>query len=103
MMGSKRCSDSAMEQFVFFRVNDSVAAVKIDSSWMGDVVELDVRFLPMASAPEEAEGIALGSWEEVFRAGPSSKPGEGGGVGYASWAWEDCCACHRDRKLSKPR
>ena len=83
-MGSKRFSDSAIEQFVFFCVNDSVAAVKIESSCIGDVD--DSRPLPMASAPEDADGMALGSEEDVFSAGPSSVPGEGGGVGYASCA-----------------
>ena len=97
-MGSKRCSDSAMEQFVFFCVKDSVAAVKMESSWMGAWAS---RLAFMASAPEEAEGMALGSEEEVFRAGPLSVPGDGGGVGYASWPSCDL-DCHMERKLSKP-
>lgn len=62
-------------------MKDSVAAVKMDISWMGVPAELDVRCLRMASAPDVAEGIALGSSEEVFSAGPLSGPGEGGGVG----------------------
>ena len=66
--------DSALEQVAFFREKDSVAAVNIETSCIGDD----------ASAPEEADGMALGSFEEVFSAGPLSVPGEGGGVGYAS-------------------
>jgi hypothetical protein len=38
--------------------------------------------LRIASAPEGADGIAFGSWDEVLSAGLSSTPGEGGGVGY---------------------
>ena len=34
-MGRKRSSDSAMVQFVFLRVKDSVAAVKMEISWAG--------------------------------------------------------------------
>lgn len=65
-----------MEQFVFFWVKDSVAAVKMESSWMG-------------FSEEEGE------------AGDSSEPGEGGGVGYADcWAWD--WACHNARKVSSP-
>jgi hypothetical protein len=80
-MGSKRFKDSAMEQFVFFWVKDSVAAVKMESSVFGRPADRD---LPIASAPEEAEGMAFGSEEEVLKAGPPSLLGEGGGVGYAS-------------------
>lgn len=72
-MGSNLCSDSAIEQFVFFRVKASVAAVNIESSCCGSEVEL--------------EGMALGSWDDVLSAGPSPVPGEGGGVGYASCCW----------------
>ena len=81
IMGAKRSSDSAMLQLVFFCVNDSVAAVKIESSMSGmSEVAWDE---PAASAPDEAGGIALGSCEDVFNAGPLSLSGEGGGVGYA--------------------
>lgn len=97
-MGSKRFSDSAIEQLVFFCVKDSVAAVKMESSCVGAVAP---RLLPMASAPEDAEGIALGSEEDVLRAGPLSGPGDGGGVGYASCPACDL-DCHMERKLSKP-
>ena len=79
-MGAKRSSDSAMLQLVFFCVNDSVAAVKIESSMSG--MSQVARDEP--SAPEEAEGIALGPCEGVFNAGPLPLSGEGGGVGYAS-------------------
>lgn len=68
MIGSKRLSDSAIEQFVFFWEKDSVAAVNIETSCLGDD----------ASVPN---GMALGSFEDVFSAGPLSVPGEGGGVG----------------------
>jgi len=60
MIGAKRSSDSAMLQFVFLRVKDSVAAVKIESSISGIEV-VDVREDDMASTPEVVEGIALGS------------------------------------------
>ena len=91
MIGSKRFSDSAIEQLVFFCVKDSVAAVKMESSCMGVVA---LRLLPMASAPEDAEGMALGSEEDVLRAGPLSVPGDGGGGVDLD--------CHMERKLSKP-
>lgn len=64
-----------MEQFVFFCVKDSVAAVKRESSILGDVDS--VEFSPSA-------------------------PGEGGGVGYAlpgDFADE---AFQVERKLSRP-
>lgn len=84
-MGLKRSNDSAMEQFVFLRVKVSVAAVKMESSILGsggeEVVEDVERGCDMASAPDEAEGMALGSWDDVFSAGPESKEGDGGGVG----------------------
>jgi hypothetical protein len=82
-MGSNLCSDSAMEQFVFFRVKASVAAVNIESSCCGSEV---------------------GFWEDVLSAGPSSVPGEGGGVGYASccWVWEERDS-QTERKFSRPR
>ena len=87
-MGSNLCSDSAIEQFVFFRVKASVAAVNIESSCCGSEVELEEeRSLPIASKPDEAEGMAFGSWEDELSVGPSSVPGEGGGVGYASCCW----------------
>jgi hypothetical protein len=73
MIGSNRCNDSATEQFVFVCVNVSVAAVKIDSSCIG----------PDPSALGKNDGMALGSAEEVFKAGLSSETGDGGGVGYA--------------------
>lgn len=76
-----------MEQFVFFCVKDSVAAVKMESSWEGVL--------------EDADGVAFASCEDVFEGGPSFGPGDGGGVGYASCP--DCVfACHSARKLSKP-
>lgn len=96
-MGSKRRNDSAIEQFVFFCVNVSVAAVNIESSICGVA---SLRSFPIASAPEGADGIAFGSCDEVFKAGPLSLPGDGGGVGYALWP-EDL-DCHTERKLSKP-
>lgn len=86
---------------MFFCVNDSVAAVKIEISWIALLAELDARSLLIASAPDVADGIALGSFEEVFNAGLSSGPGEGGGVGYASRPVDDC-AFHSFRKLSNP-
>jgi len=60
--------------------------VKMESSICGDdalcdddVVEDDIAFTGFV-----LEGMALGSWEEVLRAGPSSIGfGEGGGVGGA--------------------
>jgi hypothetical protein len=69
---------------------------------MGAVVDVGAsRLLPMASAPEDAEGMALGSDEDVLKAGLLSVPGDGGGVGYASCP--DCdLDCHMERKLSKP-
>ena len=69
---------------MFLWVKDSVAAVKIESSCMG------------------VEGMALGSEEDMFSAGPSSVPGEGGGVGYASCPGDCDFDCHMERKLSKP-
>lgn len=67
-----------MEQFVFFWVKDSVAAVKMESSWIG--------------LSEEGAG-----------AGVSSEPGDGGGVGYASClAWDWDWACQSSRKVSRP-
>lgn len=99
-MGSNRFNDSAIEQFVFFCVNASVAAVKIEISCSGADAEVELP-LPMASAPEDADGMAFGSCDDVFSAGPSSVPGEGGGVGYASWP-EDDRACQMERKLSRP-
>ena len=87
IMGAKRSSDSAMPQLVFFWVNDSVAAVNIESSMFGmsmfGMSEV-ARDESAALAPEEAEGIVLGSCEDAFNAGPLSLSGEGGGVGYAS-------------------
>lgn len=91
-----------MEQFVFFCVNVSVAAVKIESSMFGvdpDVAEPPLSFA-MASAPEDAEGMALGSCEDVFSAGPSSLLGEDGGVGYAFCA--EALDSQTERKLSRP-
>lgn len=55
-----------MLQLVFFWEKDSVAAMKIETSWVG--VE-----------GEGGEGMAFGSWELVF--GAVSEEGEGGGVG----------------------
>ena len=74
---------------MFFCVKDSVAAVKMESSCIGVVA---LRLLPMASAPEDAEGMALGSEEDVLRAGPLSVPGDDGVD----------LDCHMERKLSKP-
>lgn len=62
-----------MEQFVFFWVKDSVAAVKMESSVLGRV------------------GLGSVAFSE----------GEEGGVGYAVWL-EDW-ACQTERKLSRPR
>ena len=59
---------------MFFWEKDSVAAVKMETSWIG---EFDASEL-------EADGVAFGSFEDMFSAGPLSVPGEGGGVGYAS-------------------
>ena len=100
-MGEKRCSDSAIEQFVFFCVKASVAAVKMEISWVGGEAAFDMDLsLPMASDPEDAEGMAFGSCEDVFSAGPFSVPGDGGGVGYASCG---CCFdCNTEKKLSRP-
>ena len=75
---------------MFFCVKDSVAAVKMESSCIGVVA---LRLLPMASAPEDAEGMALGSEEDVLRAGPLSVPGDGGGGVDLD--------CHMERKLSR--
>ena len=89
MIGSKRFSDSAIEQLVFFWVNDSVAAVKMEISCTGAFKPAALRSLPIASAPDVVKGVALGSSDEVFSAGLSSTPGEGGGVGYASCPKDD--------------
>ena len=100
-MGSNRFSDSAIEQLVFFCVKVSVAAVKMDISCTGPFEPAALRSLLIASVLELAEGMALGSSVEVFKAGPLSAPGDGGGVGYASRP-EDDLEFHILRKLSKP-
>jgi hypothetical protein len=102
IIGRNLSSDSAIEQFVFFCVNVSVAAVNIESSTLGPEDEFDeLLSLLIASGPEEAEGMAFGSDDEVLRAGPPSVPGDGGGVGYASCLLDDS-ACQTDKKFSKP-
>ena len=70
--------EAAMVVFVFARVKDSVAAVKMETSWdagpaerVGLVVLL-VRSLLMASTPERLEGMSFGFWEDVLSAGPLS-------------------------------
>lgn len=76
-----------MLQFVFFCEKVSVAAMKMETSWFccwACLLEVDDRDCDMASTPEVEEGIAFGSWDEVFSAGPESlaeREGEGGGVG----------------------
>lgn len=40
-------------------------------------------------------------WKDAFEADPLSGPGEGGGVGYASWPGWDL-DCQVERKLSSP-
>lgn len=99
-----------MLQFVFLRVKASVAAVKMDSSTSGDVVLCDVLVDEddMASTGLTLEGMALGSWEEVLRAGPPSFGfGEGGGVGgaftlLADVLDDDVWALWMERKFSRP-
>lgn len=69
---------------MFFWEKDSVAAVKIETSCLGDDGELDASVC-----------------EDAFEADSLSGPGEGGGVGYASWPEWDL-DCQVERKLSSP-
>jgi hypothetical protein len=78
MSGAKRSKLSWIVQFVFFLLKDSVAAKKIDISCFCSFPPLA---LDMLSAAEVADGIAFGSWLDVFNAGPLSLLGDGGGVG----------------------
>lgn len=55
-----------MLQLVFFCEKDSVAAMKMETSWEG-------------REGEGGEGMAFGSWELVVEAAPGD--GDGGGVG----------------------
>lgn len=73
-MGSNLSRDSAIEQFVFFCVKLSVAAVKMDNSW---------GFALVTDAPDVA-----------------SLPGEGGMVGCLSLPMAWCS--QMDKKLSNP-
>lgn len=52
-MGAKRSRDSAMEQFVFFCVKDSVAAVKMESSVLGGEADDPSVLLLLAGEGEE--------------------------------------------------
>lgn len=83
--GWKRSRDSAMLQLVFFLEKDSVAARKMETSWVEDASVAVLRDWFIAFAPEVLDGMALGSMEDVFIAGPVSLEGggDGGGVGYA--------------------
>ena len=56
-------------------------ARKIDTSCLWFPLPVFPMLLSIAAAPEDAEGIAFGSWLEVFSAGPLSCFGDGGGVG----------------------
>jgi hypothetical protein len=84
-------------QLVFFLLNDSVAAMKIEISCRWSPPP---EALAMLSAAEFAEGIAFGSWLDVFNAGPLSLLGEGGGVGYPLGAAFE--AFMTLKKFSKP-
>ena len=74
-------------QLVFFLLKLSVAAMKIETSclWLlrSFEVPLDCDIL---STPDVEEGISFGFCVEVFRAGPESLLGDGGGIGYPSGA-----------------